>query len=238
MSIFTSAIILLLVMLIQAFLQLTPGVFAIFYHHTRGKFSTRRADDLSLHFYLGVEIFTAIIFLALFAIISLLFNLFPHFMFQIFPFCLAGVAFATSVLLFLCYFRRRGLLSTALFISRTHAAQLTYRADHAKSRTDAFLLGALAPLFELGFSIPLYLLCIYIALSAPAFEARWVVICYILATLAPLFFIHAFYKSGHTLAALQRFRVRSKPFLRFLLTLGYLGLAIAIIIYGVHQNGF
>lgn len=242
MSLLTPAIILLLATLIQAFLQLTPSVFAIFYHATRGKLSRRRADDYSLYFYLGIEIFTAIVFLLLFTLLSLLFNYLPSFMWQIFPFCLAGICFALSIIVFFRYFRpsqrARSGQSTALFISRTRASQLVYRASHIKSRTDAFLLGAITGIFELGFSAPLYIICIYISLIFADFQASWVVICYIIVTLIPLFATHTFYKSGRTLADLQRFRYKNKPLFRLLLTLAYLSLVISIIILGVTQNGF
>jgi small-conductance mechanosensitive channel len=71
MSFFISVGIIFLAMLIQSLMQLMPGIFAIFYHSALGKTSRQKADDLSLSFILGVELFTALFFVVAYAIISL-----------------------------------------------------------------------------------------------------------------------------------------------------------------------
>ena len=61
MSIFISVVILILVALIQISMQLTPGIFMLFYHYALGKKSRNKADDLNLSFILGAETFIATI---------------------------------------------------------------------------------------------------------------------------------------------------------------------------------
>ena len=65
MSFFISVIILVLAMLIQVSMQLTPGTFALFYHYALGKNSRTKADNLSLYFTLGVITFMAIVWILL-----------------------------------------------------------------------------------------------------------------------------------------------------------------------------
>ena len=50
MSFLTSIIIILLVVVILTFMQLSTGVFSIFYHYSTAKHSRKKADDLSLDF--------------------------------------------------------------------------------------------------------------------------------------------------------------------------------------------
>ena len=73
MSIFIPVAILIVATLIQAFMQLTPGVFALFYHYALGKNSSTKADDLSLHFILGVITFIVITWLLIYALIFSIF---------------------------------------------------------------------------------------------------------------------------------------------------------------------
>ncbi len=55
MSNFAPVIIIVLIILIQGLLQLSPGIFSIFYHSAQGKTTKKTADNLSLHFILGTE---------------------------------------------------------------------------------------------------------------------------------------------------------------------------------------
>ena len=62
MSVFVSVGIVILAMLIMAFLQLSSGVFSLFYHYASGKYSKSRASDMTLFFILGTETAAACLF--------------------------------------------------------------------------------------------------------------------------------------------------------------------------------
>lgn len=229
MRTFASVGIVFLVLLIQTFLQLIPGLFAIFYHNTSAKKSVKKADDLSLNFLAGVEIFAATIFVSIYIIFSVLYLHFPDFFTQIFPWMLAGILFALSVIVFLIYYRPRQK-STALFISRRHATKLITHAESVKTRTDAFALGAFSGVLELWLTIPLCITCIMLTILTLDLNTWPIIILYILCGLLPLFFIHALYHAGHNLASLERLRIKNKPLVRLVLSLSYLFLSLLLIL--------
>lgn len=222
-------------MLIQAFLELTPGTFAIFYHSALANFSSKKADDLSLHFFLGVEIWHALIFVITFFVITILTIYFQNFFTQIFPWLMAGVLFAMSVVSFFWYFRHSKShtdsyeSTTALFISRKLSRCLITQARRTKSRTDAFLLGLAASSLELIFTLPLYIICILTLYLHPILPTSAAIIIYILTALIPLFTIHA-YSHNHNLAEIQHLRVKNKSLHRLIISLGYLAIAILTIL--------
>lgn len=216
-------------MLIQAFLQLTPGIFSLFYHSALAKTSDKKADDLSLSFILGTEIFNTIIFLSIFSVIAYLIS-FPDFINGIFIWILAGTLGALSVASFLYYFRKSG---TALFIPRKIAHSLTLRARNAKTRTDAITLGFFSGVMELFFTIPLFIICSLVSLQNLAiFPSESVLILYIIVATIPLFTLRTFFRGNLNLADIQRLRTKNKSFFRLTITLGYLLLAILAIILG------
>ena len=69
MSVLTAVGILLLSMLVLAVLQLVPGIFLLFSHFTRGKYSRVHANDLNIFFIIGVETAIVLVFLSLYAIL-------------------------------------------------------------------------------------------------------------------------------------------------------------------------
>lgn len=230
MSVLTSLIILFLAMLIQAFLQLTPAIFTLFYHSALAKTSEKKADDLSLSFILGVEVFHAIIFLSVFSIISWAISS-PHFETEILNWILAGIFGALSVASFFYYFRSRG---TELFIPRKIAKNLSTRAKNLKTRSDAWILGFFAGVPELLFTLPLFMICSLTALKFAGLSTPTIIILYILVATVPLFILRALFRGGLNLADIQRLRVKNKSFFRLTITLGYLFLAFLIIANGVN----
>lgn len=223
-------------MLIIAFLQLVPGTFSGFYHFALGKNSAKKADDLSLNFILGVELFVCLVwFITYFAVFISCYNLpdfCPHIVFWI----LSGICLAESVAMLFFYFRRPHRKtddSTALFLSRKTANIILARARNVKSRSDAIVLGFFAGLPELIFTLPLYIASAIVLLYATSIPRALIIILFVVAATIPLFVIHAHYRSGHNLADITRLRIRMKPILRIGLFLSYFFLSMTILILGV-----
>lgn len=218
-------------MLIMASLQLTPGVFALFYHYALGKTSKQKASDLSLFFILGTEVIAACLFLSIYYLSCILFfdNLHPEN--TILAWTLAGILIALAFLSFFFYYRKGP--GTRLFIPRNYAKALIINARKATTRSDAFMLGALTGTCELVFTLPLYIItCIEIMkMGAEGFSSNILTIIYILTPVVFLFVIRWQYKIGHNLADIQRTRVKDKFFNRFIIGLSYLIIAILIMCF-------
>lgn len=228
MSVFVPLILLVLPMLIQGFLQLTPATFTIFYHHALAKFSRQKSDDLALSFILGTEFFTAIMFLCVYYIVSFLLTFadLTNFTFWL----LSGIFFALSLASAFCYYRKSP--ATALFIPRRLSHAYTLRASTAKSRTDCFLLGFFSGIPELLFTLPLFMLMTLALFLLPSLPAIIIFIIYIIIATIPLFVYRTFYRIGYNLATITRIRIKMKPYVRLILSLSYFFIALTLIYLG------
>ena len=238
MSVFTSLIIVLVAMVIQASLQLAPGFFAIFYHHSLGKTSKKKADDRALSFILGVEIATALIFLAVYIIISF-FVVEKDFLHSIFLWVMSGLFLAETVFSFFWYFRpthkksKSKSASTELFFSRYLIKNLITKAETVKNRSDTILLGIITCALELPLTLPLYIISSILIPNISLRSGFLFIIAYIIIATIPLFIIRNFYHTDHNLAEIQRIRVKNKPAIRLIISASYLTLAILTFIIGV-----
>ena len=235
MGIFTSVIILILVLVIIAFMQLTPGTFALFYHYTLGKYSAKKTDDLSLSFILGAEAFSATMILITYFVIFTILVSQPLFIQNIFSWIMAGIFLGEAFAVFFCYFRKGK--STALFISRRIAHGTKSCISHVKSHRDAFILGATSSVAELIFTIPLYIIFTTELMKFSTNVRVIVATLFILATILPLFLIRGFYRAGNNLAEIQRLRVHLNPLVRIVISLGFIFLSLAIINCGIFYYG-
>lgn len=226
-----SVIICVLAMLIQAILQLTPSTFMLFHHYAIGKNSAKKADDLSLNFILGVEIFTVVMWLIVYAVIFALTSWQPDFFGEAFLWVMAGVFAALGVASFLWYFRAGA--GTRLFISRKIARNLLGRIKNARTRSDALMLGMVIGVFELIFTLPLYIIVMVELMGVTIYPRILVVLCYTVATMAPLFLIRGAYRAGQNLASIERWRVRQKFAIKILLSASFMTLAVMMVILGV-----
>ena len=230
MSFFTSLGILFLAMLIQVFLQLSPGVFAIFYHSALANHTRKKADDLALGFILGQEIFAAIVFLTTYLFAAFSFQDPNFFTANILPWLLVGVFTAEAIFILCFYFRHdKSIKSTRLFITRKSATALTTHAGNVKTRSDAIALGLVTASLELPFTLPLYIILSLIVTSFPTISASLLIILYIIVASLPLFAIKFFF-AHHNLAIFVRLRIKYKPLIRLTLTVSYLLVAILIAI--------
>lgn len=233
MSFFVSLGIVVMAMLIMACLQLQPGIFSLFYHYASGKYSKSRASDLSVFFILGAETAAACFFFCSY----LLANLFFLYKFRpetsFFAWIMVGVLIALAVMGLFCYFRPGS--GTRLFISRRCAHNLSTHAQKAKSRSDAFVLGALSGVCELPFTLPLYLITSIeiMEMAVEFYPSNLLTILYIIVPTIPLFVIRWRFQTGHNLADIQRSRVKDKYFTRIILCLSYLTITILFIYFRI-----
>lgn len=233
MSFFVSVGIIILAMLIMIFLQLSPGVFTLFYHYALGKYSRKRVSDLGIFFILGVETTSACVFLSSFYISYLLFFHDIHPESGLFAWIAVGILVVLAAASFFFYYRRGS--GTQLFIPRRAAHSIDSAARSVKTRSDAFILGAFSNIHELVFALPLYIITSVeiMEMRAEFITGNILTILYILTPTLSLFTIRWLYHSGHNLADIERSRVKNKSFTRFILAFSYLTIAILIIYYRI-----
>ena len=221
-------------MLIQGFLQVGPGVFAIFYHHALGKTTAKKADDQSLSFILGTEIATAVFFLITYFIVTF-FVAENNFLNSTFLWIMAGLFFALGLFSFFCYFKlgKKNKNTTKLFLTRHTAENFLYHATHNKNRTDTIILGFLATTAEIVFTLPLFIISsVEILDLSPRFNFVFI-IAYIVVTTVPLFTVRTLFRTGHNLAEIQRLRVKRKLLFRIVISVSYIALGVLTFISGV-----
>lgn len=223
MSFFVSLGILILAILLQALLRLTPSVFTIFYHYALGKTSKTKAFDNSAYFICGVAVTTVLLLLSLYSL---------AFYFTIPSFILTIIFVILGIFSLLFYFRNGK--STELFLPRKAAKNLTLKAKTIKKKSDIFVLGALSGAGELFMSLPLFVVVTTIVsrLDNLFMPRGFFIVFYVLASILPLIIIRAVFHSGRNLAEIQRFRVSNKNFYRFVIGEFYLLIAFLLTFVG------
>ena len=234
MGIFISVIILFLSMLILFFMQLPSGTFALFYHYALGKTNAKKADDKSLSFILGTEIFSATLWILVY-FLTFLFSYYAINLTTIFFYIFAGIFFAEALATFLFYYRKGK--STALFIPRNLAKSIMSHAENVKNRSDCVALGAFISLFELIFTLPLYIISASVLINLDGTLRIFLIAALVLSSILPLFIIRFSFRLGHNLADIERFRVKIKPIVKLMLFFSFLALSLVAIYLGVKSNG-
>ena len=235
MSVFISVGIVLLAMLIMIFLQLVPGVFAIFCHYATGKYSRRRVSDLGMFFILGAETVAACLFLSCYYIAYVLFFGDTRPETGMFAWIAVEMLVVLAVASFFFYYR--GGDGTRLFVPRKTAHSLNEHAKSVKTRSDAFTLGALCGTYELAFTLPLYIITSVelMEMNAEYYFSHFLTILYIVTPTIPLFVMRWMFLRRKNLADIEKSRVKDKPFTRFLLAFCYLTIAILIICFRINS---
>lgn len=230
MSIVTSGGIVVLATLILAFLQLGPGIFALFSHYASGRFTAKKRAMLTTFFMLGVETVSAILFICSVLFVNIFFYFSPRPEATFLAWILVGFLLALAIFSIIGYYRSSS--GSQLFISRKSAAALARYAAETSTRSDAFVLGAFSSVLELPFSLPLYLAA---ASSIVVLSVLWpssllLAFLFVCIPLLPLFFVRYKFRLGFNLADIMRSRVRDKNFVRFVLCFAYTTIAVLIII--------
>ena len=227
MSVFTSFGIVIIAMLIFGTLQLTSGVFALFYHYALGKFSKAKASDLALFFFFGTEIISACLFLATYFLMSIF--LFDNSELQQLAWGFAGL-FISLALFSLLFYYRRGK-GSRLFIPKSYSEAIDHSARTVQNRSGAFLLGLLSGSSELILTLPLYLITSIeiLKIESLGLPANLIAIILVIMPTIPLFFTYLQYRCDYNLADIMKKRSKIKPLIRIALCLFYSGIAFLII---------
>lgn len=214
-------------MLIQVFMQLMPGIFAVFYHSALGKTTAKKADDMSLSFIIGTEIFTALFFVIIYATVAFL-ALEQSFFSNIFPWIMIGIFFSCAIAAFLFYYRKGK--GSELFISRKIAKSFLLRASTAKNRSDTIVLGFLSGVFELPFTLPLYIIVSTELLKNFTTHSYLFIFLYVLSAILPLLITHITFHTGNNLVSIMRSRTKNKLFFKTTISISYILIAILLIL--------
>ena len=235
MSVFIPVGIVILAMLIMIFLQLSPGIYALFYHYASGKYSKKRTSDLGMFFILGAETIAACLFLCCYYFAYILFIGQSRPETGIFAWIAAGILIVLAFCSFFFYFRPG--TGTKLFIPRNFATSLDHQAKTVKTRSDAFALGAFSGTCELIFTLPLYVITAIeiMEMNTEYFSSNLLTIIYILTPTIPLFIIRWLFHSGRNLSDIIKLRIKDKHFTRFILAFCYLTIAILIICFRINS---
>ena len=223
-------------MLIMVFLQLTPGVYALFYHYNLGKYSKKKASDLGLFYILGAETTSACLFLCCYYVAFILFLNDYRPETGIFAWIAVGVMIVLATASAIFYYRKG--FGSKLFIPRKTAKALDQKASSIKSRSDAFVLGAFSGTYELPFTLPLFIITAVelMEMNAEYYSSNLLTILYIVAPVIPLFIIRWRLHASHNLADIIRMRIKDKTFTRIILSFCYLTIAILIICFRITMS--
>lgn len=215
MGILVSLGIVILAMLIQGFLQLTPGLYMLFRHKNGAK---QRG-----YFMLGAATTIAVL---LMLVNYVVFNS------DIMRWIMVGVFAAYGVFCFFSYYRKGS--STELIIPRKITNTLTLRARNVKNNSDAFILGAMGEFAEMIFIIPLMIATVMGA-GGMDDERIWILLGYVVAAVIPLVIMEIYYQCGRNMAEIQKSRVKNKNFCRIMISVCYFVMAILMACIGVLQ---
>ena len=233
MDVFTSVGILILSMLILAFLMLTPGVFANFFHYASGKYYRAKADRFSIFFILGAETMVVLSFFFIAIIVMIIPPPFLNLENNLTSWISTSIFVAVSLSILLFYFRKKP--GSKLFISRNTAKNLLDQPKFIKTPSDAFVFGFITKIPELPFTIPIYFtsaLVISNLTTSPLLYAS-IIILYALVSILPLFILYYAFRSHLNLASYIKLRSKNKTFLRFFLSSLYFLIAMLIITFWI-----
>ena len=229
MSILIAIGTIILSVLIMSFLSLVPGTFALFSHYSYGRFSKKRATDLSFFFIMGTEIMASCIFFSTFIMVAVFIADTPNVDTSAMTWIFASILIILSISSLLFYFRPGK--GTELFISRKFARTIDHHAKTVKTPSDAFVLGALCGTPELLFTVPLFIVTSteILQLSTTHPMSTLLTLIYIVVPIVPLFIHRWQFLHDQNLAEIQRSRENNKMFTRIILCVSYLIIAILLI---------
>lgn len=229
MNVLTSLEILILVALIGAFLELSPGIFMLFYHYALGKHSKKTADDLSLFYLAGVESFIILVFLAVYYAVFLVCLNIPNFTTGPFAWIMSVILLALAIFSLFFYFKKGPSMS--LFIPRKLAKAYEYHTRDIKTRRKAFFLGFISLIPELFMTLPLYIISTIEIMkwNELHFPRPLLILLGLIIILSNLLLTRLLFRSDHNLAEIDRLRRKNKTFIRIILAILYTVLAILII---------
>ena len=231
MGIIISVVILVLVTLIQLFMQLTSGALALFYHYALGKNSATKADNFALYFILGAEVFVGGIWLIVYLLLSNLIGGTSEMAFRIITWALFGIFIAESITSVLFYYRKGRF--TELYVPRSITKGIAIKAKSVKTRSDAFVLGFIVGAFELVFTLPIYIAGVIALLKASVLPKAPIIILFVIISVIPLFVTRTLFRLDHNLAEIEKRRIKRKNLIKACMGVSFVLLAAAMAWLGV-----
>lgn len=207
-----------------ALLQLPLGTLLLLYHSVLGRprknqRPSAKTRSLVSSYLAGVALMDFLLLADACFLLSSLSSL----NFLRFPLFLILLGLSIFVLCF--YYRPKASRSTELWLPRPLARFLDSRAKATQSPHEAFSLGVTTVIFELSFSLPLFLVSAFGILGlSSSFQLLALALFALLSTL-PLLLLRVKIRTGKNLADAQRFRLKNRNFFRFLTGFGYFVLA-------------
>ena len=222
--------VILLAALIHATLQLSLGSLLLLYHASLGKHIRIKTRRLVTRYISGVGLMILVGVLATCFLIAVLApeGVLGSGMLMI---C-AGVLVALAFCAWFLYYRSGR--STELWLPKSVAKFIAWRAKVTESNTEAFSLGLLASFAEMPFSL---VLTIVAANSILMLREPWLMLMaaliYTAIAVSPLVVLRLGIRSGKTLADAQKWRRQNKTFFRILSGVGFLTLAVFLVAFEV-----
>lgn len=204
------------------FLALELGGFILLSRSVRGKFPRRTVPVFERSFVLGI-LFSA--FLILFLIFFLL-SIFSPASSDFIPYLCSFLLVLSFLLLFVYY---REMNSTEIWLPKSFSRHLSFRARSISRRRDAFLLGILVVLYELPFSLILFVTSAFFLQKLSGIFLAIGLILFLFVLIFPVFLAKSSLKSSFTIAKLQKFRAENNIFFRILASFSFLVLALFLL---------
>lgn len=215
-------------MLIISFLQLVPGIFALFLHYANGKRTQKLTRKLVAWFIVGTGTASIVTFASLYAILCTTPTMQLIVNNEIFSWMMVG-AFISLCLVVLGFYYRKGR-DSRLFLPRSFAATIHEKAPRVKTEPDAFAMGFFSVVPEYIFTLPIYMISAIaiMKLGGGNLSVMGLGLCLMLASILPLLMIYGL-SHRYNLAKYIKFRFDNKSFFRFTLSLYYLLIACLLI---------
>ena len=121
--------------------------------------------------------------------------------------------------------------STELWLPKSIRHYIRARAKETDSRVEAFSLGMLSGFAEMPFSIMLYIVVANMALELHHGWQIVGILVYVIISMAPTLVMKDYIKSGKTLVAVQRWRIKNKNFIKLMGGIGFVVLAIFVFMF-------
>jgi membrane protein len=218
----------LLAAFVHASLQCELGSLLLLYHESLGKHIKKKTKRLASNYILG-SAFLVSLLISTFAFFIMVILKSP--LTTVYLTVIAAIMVALAIIIWFFYYKTKR--STRLWLPRSVANFINYRAKTTESSIEAFSLGMLTVLAEMPFSFVLILVAANALLLLPIPLIFTGIILYTAITILPLFILRFFVKRGSTIVDIQKWRVKNRNFLKTVSGTLFLTLAVFIIAYEV-----
>ncbi len=219
--------------LILASLQMPLGILLLLYHASLGK-HIRKVTRRVVSSYLSGVALMYFLFMSgatLFIYVLSPSGVLPRTVLSI----TLGVLLALALISWFFYYKTHS--TTELWLPHRLTKYLSVRAKATSDESEAYALGLLAPLVEIVFSAPLFLLTGDAVLHLSYGVAALGLALFVVISVLPLMILRIALRSGRSVVEAQRWRLRNKTFQRVFTGFGYLVLAGFLLVFVILSGG-